>query len=176
MKEEGKHGRRRFCLLPSAFCLAASVLLLPACGFQLRGVANLPFESIYVQAASKSLLAQEIKRAVRAGSSTRVIEQPDQAEVTLQIINELQERQILSLTGGGRVAEYQLRYRVQFRLTDAQKRERIPASEILLSRDYSYRDDQVLSKESEEALYYRDMRSDAVQQLIRRLQVAKLTS
>jgi LPS-assembly lipoprotein len=159
-----------------AFLLAATAVLVAACGFQLRGVATLPFESIYVQAASKSLLAQDIKRAVRSGSSTRVIEQPDQAEVTLQIINELQERQILSLTGGGRVAEYQLTYRVLFRLTDAKKREHIPASEIVLSRDYSYRDDQALTKESEEALLYRDMRGDAVQQLVRRLQAAKLQS
>lgn len=153
-----------------------TAVLLSACGFQLRGVATLPFESIYVQAAPKSLLAQQIKRAVRSGSSTRVAEQPGEAEVTLQIINELQERQILSLTGGGRVAEYELRYRVLFRLTDGKQREHIPASEIVLRRDYSYRDDAALSKESEEALLYRSMRDDAVQQLVRRLQGAKLQS
>jgi LPS-assembly lipoprotein len=166
----------RVILHPSSFILLAATLLVAACGFQLRGVAELPFESIYVQAAPKSLLAQEIMRAVRSGSSTRVAEKPDTAEVTLQIITERQERQILSLTGGGRVAEYQLRYRVMFRLTDMKKREYIPASEIVLSRDYAYRDDQVLSKESEEALLYRDMRSDAVRQLVRRLQVARLKS
>jgi LPS-assembly lipoprotein len=165
-----------FLAHPSSFILLAATLLVAACGFQLRGVATLPFESIYVQAASKSLFAQEIKRAVRSGSSTRVAEQPDQAEVTLQIISELQERQILSITGGGRVAEYQLRYRVLFRLTDAKKREHIPASEIVLSRDYSYQDSAALASESEEALLYRDMRSDAVQQLVRRLQGAKLKS
>jgi LPS-assembly lipoprotein len=131
---------------------------------------------MYVQAAPKSLLAQQIKRAVRSGSSTRVSERPAEAEVILQIVNELQERRILSLTGGGRVAEYELSYRVVFRLTDAQKREHIPASEIVLRRDYSYRDDAALSKESEEALLYRSMRDDAVQQLVRRLQGAKLKS
>jgi LPS-assembly lipoprotein len=161
---------------PSSLIPLAATLLVAACGFQLRGVATLPFESIYVQAAPKSLLAQELKRAVRSGSSTLVAEKPDVAEVTLQIISEAQERQILSLTGGGRVAEYQVRYRIRFRLTDVKQREHIPASEILVSRDYSYRDDQVLSKESEEALLYRDMRGDAVQQLVRRLQAAKLKS
>lgn len=166
----------RVILHPSSFILLAATLLVAACGFQLRGVATLPFESIYVQAAAKSLLAQELKRAVRSGSSTRVAEQPEQAEVTLQILTEAQEKQILSLTVGGRVAEYQLRYRVQFRLTDAKKNEHIPASEIVLSRDYSYRDDQALASESQEALLYRDMRSDAVHQLVRRLQGAKLKS
>src|SRR6185503_8819604 len=135
----------------SSFILLAATLAVAACGFQLRGVATLPFESIYVQAAPKSLFAQQIKRAVRSGSNTRVTDRPEEAEVTLQIITELQERQILSLTGGGRVAEYELRYRIRFRLTDAKQREHIPASEILLRRDYSYRDDAALSKESEEA-------------------------
>jgi LPS-assembly lipoprotein len=168
--------RFRVILHPSSLILLAATLLLAACGFHLRGVAELPFESIYVQAGSKSLLAQDLKRAVRSGSSTRVAEKPEEAQVTLQIINELQEKQILSLTGGGRVAEYELRYRILFRLTDAKQREHIAASEIVLRRDYSYRDDQALASESQEALLYRNMRSDAVEQLVRRLQGAKLKS
>jgi LPS-assembly lipoprotein len=111
---------------------------------------------------------------VQAGGSTRITDAPEQAEVLLQILSEAQEKQILSLTGGGRVSEYQLRYRVLFRLTDSKNREHIPASEILLRRDYSFSDDQALAKESEEAQLYRDMRSDAVRQLVRRLQSAKL--
>ena len=150
--------------------------MLAACGFQLRGVAPLPFHSIFVQAAPTSQLAVQLKRAVQSGSGTRVEERAEQAEVILQIMNELQEKQILSLSGGGRVSEYQLRYRVFFRLTDSKNREHIPASEILLKRDYTFNDAQALSKEAEEALLYRDMRNDAVQQMVRRLQVAKLQS
>jgi LPS-assembly lipoprotein len=164
------------CLLPSAFCLAATVLLLAACGFQLRGTATLPFNSMFVQAAPASLLATQLKQAVVAGSTTRIAERPEQAEVILQILTELQEKQILSLTGGGRVSEYQLRYRVSFRLTDSKNREHIPASEITMRRDYTYNDSLALAAESEEALLYRDMRSDAVSQLLRRLQAAKLKS
>jgi LPS-assembly lipoprotein len=40
----------------------------------------------------------------------------------------------------------------------------------VLRRDYSFNDQEQLSKESEEALLYRDMQTDAVQQLLRRLQ------
>ena len=77
---------------------------------------------------------------------------------------------------GGRVSEFQLRYRVAFRLTDSKNREHIPASEILLWRDYSFNDEQALAKEHEERLLYRHMRDDAVQQLVRRLQAAQLKS
>ena len=156
--------------------MLTAALLLSACGFQLRGAAQLPFNTIFVQAPPTSQFATQVRRAVQAGSSTRLTNAPEQAEVLLQILNEAQEKQILSLSGGGRVSEYLLRYRVSFRLTDSKNREYIPASEIVLRRDYSYNDSQALGAESEEALLYRDMRSDAVSQLLRRLQAARLKS
>lgn len=160
----------------SFIIVLTAAVLLSACGFQLRGTATLPFSTLYVQAAPTSQFATQLRRAVRTGSGTRIAERPEQAEVILQIMNELQEKQILSLTGGGRVSEFQLRYRVSFRLTDSKNREHIPASEIVLRRDYSYSDNQALATESEEALLYRDMRNDAVSQLVRRLQAAKIQS
>ena len=152
------------------------MLLLSACGFQLRSTAQMPFNSIYVQAPPTSQFATQVRRAVQVGSSTRLTNAPEQAEVLLQILSEAQEKQILSLSGGGRVSEYLLRYRVSFRLTDSKNREHIPASEIVLQRDISYSDDQALAKDLGEAQLYRDMRSDAVRQLVRRLQSAKLQS
>jgi len=149
-------------------------VLLAACGFQLRGTAQLPFDSVYVQAPSGSAFALQLKRAVESGTSTRVTDSPGDADVVLQILNELREKQILSLSGGGRVSEFLLRYRVSFRLTDRLNREHIPASEIVLRRDFTYNDDQALAKESEEASLYRNMQSDAVQQLLRRLQATRL--
>jgi LPS-assembly lipoprotein len=160
----------------SFIVMLTAALLLSACGFQLRGTAELPFKTLYVQGASTSPLVLQLKRAVEAGTRTRVTDSPGEAEVVLQILTELQEKQILSLTSGGRVNEFLLRYRVSFRLTDKLNREHIPASEIVLRRDVTFNDQQVLSKEYEEANLYRDMRSDAVQQLLRRLQATKLKS
>ena len=79
-----------------------------------------------------------------------------------------------SLSGAGRVQELQLRYRVSFKLADKTGKEIIPTNEILLKRDLLYNDSDVLGKEQEEALLYRDMQTDAVQQVVRRLQVARL--
>jgi len=171
-----RQGRLQVIIHHSSFIMLTAALLLSACGFQLRGTAQLPFSTIYVQAPPTSQFATQVRRAVQAGSSTRLASAPEQAEVLLQILNEAQEKQILSLSGGGRVSEYLLRYRVFFRLTDSKNREHIPASEIVQQRDFSYSDDQALAKESEEAQLYRDMRNDAVRQLVRRLQAAKLPS
>lgn len=169
---------RTALLSPLASLLAAIVMAmtLAACGFQLRGVAPLPFDSIYVDAPASSYFANQLKRAMRTGSGARVTDRPEQAQVILQILDETQERQILSLSGGGRVGEYLLRYRVAFRLTDRENREHIPATEIVLHRDYSFSDEQALAKQTEEALLFRDMQGDAVHQLVRRLQAARLRS
>lgn len=152
-------------------CTAAS--MLSACGFQLRGSAQLPFSTLHVIGAGNTPLGQELRRALRA-SNVRLEDTPEQAEASLQILSELRERLILSLGGQGRVREYTLRYRLAYRLTSAKSGVITPATEILLKRDISFNDNEVLAKESEEALLYRDMQSDAVQQLIRRLQATKL--
>ena len=154
--------------------LSATLLatLIAGCGFHLRGQAALPFDSIYVSGAPA--FANQIARAMRAGSQTRITNNPKDAQVTLQILAEQRERVILSLSAAGRVREITLRYRVSYRLTDAKGIEYIPASEIVLRRDITYNDTDVLGKEQEENLLYRDMQNDAVQQVVRRLQVAKL--
>lgn len=157
---------------PAALVLVA--MLLSGCGFQLRGAANLPFESLYVQAPTGSQFATQFRRVVAAGSATRVVDDPKAAEATLVLVSEAREKSILSLSGTGRVREFQLRYRMSYRLLDRNAVETVPVSEITLTRDFSFNDQETLSKESEEALLFRDMQNDAVQQLVRRLQVAKI--
>ena len=165
-------GRRgsAFILHPSSLILLAATMLLAACGFHLRGQATLPFESMYISGSPS--FANQLARAVRSGSKTRVTTNPKEAEVTLEVLTEARERSILSLSGSGRVRELQIRYRVSFRVNDKAGKEFIPANEIILKRDLIYSDTDVLGKEQEEALLYRDMQNDAVQQVMRRLQVA----
>ena len=123
-----------------------------------------------VQADRVSPFANELRRAVARGSGTRIVDDPKAAQATLLVVDDVREKVILSLSGGGRVREYQLRYRVSYRLIDADKRELRPRTQIQLSRDVSYNDNDTLAKESEENLLYRDMQTDAVSQLLRQLQ------
>lgn len=148
-------------------------VLLAACGFQLRGAASLPYETLHIQATSGSQFANQLRRTIINGSQTRVVDNPKEAQATVQLLGEAREKSILSLSGGGRVREYQLRYRVSYRVVGRDNRETIARTEIALRRDLSYNDNDTLSKESEEALLYRDMQSDAVSQLMRQLQAAR---
>jgi LPS-assembly lipoprotein len=156
--------------------LLLALLLLGACGFHLRGSAQLPFSSLYVQVSNATQLGHELKRVLRA-NDVRLSDTAAGAEATLVILSEIREKQILSLGGQGRVREYQLRYRMAYQLNDTKKKTIItPPTEILLKRDISFNDNEALAKESEEALLYRDMQTDAVQQLLRRLQATKVAA
>ncbi|MEX0960721.1 MAG: LPS assembly lipoprotein LptE [Burkholderiales bacterium] len=149
-------------------CLA---MMLSGCGFKLRGQADLPFETIYVQTDGFSIFGNELRRAIQAGTQTKLVDRPDHAEVVLRIVEEQQERHILSISSAGRVREFELRYRVAYRLTDRAAIDIVPPGELSLRRDLTYDDTEVLAKESEEQLLFEDMKSDAVQQMLRRLSV-----
>ncbi|MNV80072.1 LPS-assembly lipoprotein RlpB [compost metagenome] len=96
------------------------------------------------------------------------------AQTIMDLIQEQQERVVVGLNASGQVRELQLRLRVKFRLRTPTGVELIPETEILQERDISYNETIALAKEAEEALLYRTMRTDIVQQLLRRLAVAKL--
>ena len=147
-------------------------LVTAACGFQLRGQAKLPFETLYVAIPQVSELGTELKRNIIAGTHTKLVNDPAQAQAILDLISEDRGKSILSFDTSGRVREFQLRYRISFRVRDARGRDYLPQSEIRLTRDISFNDAQVLSKESEELLLFRDMQSDMVQQILRRLAAA----
>jgi len=147
-------------------------LVTAACGFQLRGQATLPFETLYVAIPDISPLGIELKRNIIAGTHTRLARNPAEAQATLSVTSEERGKTILSFDTSGQVREFQLRYRLSFRVRDARGRDYLPQSEIRLTRDISYSNTQVLAKESEELLLFRDMQSDMVQQILRRLAAA----
>jgi len=146
-------------------------LLLYACGFQLRGTSDLPFESVYVSGTGG--IALDIRRSIRSGSRTRVVDDPKTAQAVLEFTQESRQKDILSLSAAGRVREYRLLYRVGFRVHDGKGGEYLPVSTLQLARDITYSDTDVLAKETEEQLLYRDMQSDIVRQIMRRLAEAR---
>lgn len=146
--------------------------LAAGCGFKLRGTADVPFDTLYVPGAGAGL-ALELKRNIEAGTQVSVRDDPKKAAAILDITQETREREILSLTGTGRVREFTLRYRVGFRVHDGKGFDYVPANTITLVRDVTYNDAEILAKEAEEQLLYRDMQSDMVQQILRRLASAR---
>lgn len=164
--------RRTFLTYAST---ATALALLSACGFHLRGSngeANLPFKTMQLGFAETSTLGAELRRNIRA-NGTEVVTDPARAEAILEVVNETRDKVVLSLNSQGRIREYTLLYKFVFRVRDNKGQVLLPPTEIVLKRDISFNESQALAKEAEEGLLYRDMQSDLVQQILRRLVALK---
>ncbi len=151
------------------------LFLLTACGFKLRGqISSLPFKSMYISAPEGHTIGMDLERAVGASSTTKVTTNAVEAEAVLEVVSAIHERVILSLSGGGRVRDFNLIYRVVYRLVDKQGIEIIPNTEIAITRILPFLDAQILAKEAEEKLLQKDMQADAIQQIIWRLSAIKM--
>ena len=147
-------------------------LTLAGCGFQLRGSAQVPFNSLYIPNA-RTGIGLELKRNIEAGTQAKIVDDPKTADAILELSGEAREKIILSLGGTGRVREFRLRYSISYRVHDGKGGEYVPASTVNLTRDITFNDAEILAKEAEEQLLVRDMQSDMVQQLLRRLSLAQ---
>ena len=156
-----------------ALLLAAAV---SACGFKLRGSTdayNMPFASIFLAFPDTSPLGNELKRNLRAGDRVVILPTQEGAEARFEVLSEGRNKAILSLNNLGRVREYLLSYTLVFQLRDASGNLMLGPTEITLRRNLTFSEEAVLAKEGEEELLYRDMQSDLVQQIIRRLAAVK---
>lgn len=145
-------------------------LVLGGCGFKLRGSQKFAFSTIAIMPNPGGSVAIELRRSF--GGAVRVLapdEPLNKAQVVLDILQEQREKTVVGVNSSGQVREFQLRIRVRFRVRTPQGQELAPDSEILQQRDISFNESAVLAKEAEEGLLYRDMQSDIVQQLMRRL-------
>jgi LPS-assembly lipoprotein len=168
--------QRRMVLRGAAALVAAGIL--SGCGFQLRGSGGtytMPFKSIYLGFSDNSALGTELKRNLRAIDQVVIADKATDAEAQLIVLAETRNKSILSLNSLGRVREYLLTYTLSYTVRDAKGAVLAPPTEISLRRNMAFDETQVLAKESEEALLYRDMQSDLVQQVIRRLAAMKNT-
>jgi LPS-assembly lipoprotein len=151
--------------------LAAALvaLTLASCGFHLRGPQPLAFSSLYVGTNQYSDLGAALRRQVTLSGTTKVEENEAVADARLQILANERTREILSLTATGKVREYELSQRIRFRLVSKTNEELIPPTNLVVRREYTFNDELILGKEQEEALLFRDMEADLIQQVMRRL-------
>ena len=162
----------------AALALAAG-LALSACGFHLRGSDgsyNLPFNKIYVGLPVSSSLAIDLKRNIRAIGTTEIADDAASADGIIDVLTvpgASRGKSILSLNTNGRVREYQLSYTILFKVRDNVGNQLLGPTQITLTRPITFSETQLLAKETEEEMLYRNMQADLVQQMLRRLVALK---
>ncbi len=173
-------------LLVNSLVGLALTTTLAGCGFQLRGQSQLPFESAYVESQGSPLeygdrnerspsLSTSLAASLRQSLATqnKLAANAKDAPARIILNNESLTKTILALSGGGKVREYRLIYKVTIKVINAAGEELIAASEIQLNRDFSYSDAEILAKKAEEATLIRGMEQEALRQILRRLSYIK---
>jgi len=146
-------------------------LLVTGCGFHPRGMSEVTFKTISIQGNSLSM-SRELRQTLKS-NGIRVIENPEDAALLFEMINENNEKRILSLSGGGTVREYELVYKVSFRTRLPNTPLWSEAQTVQSRRNFSYNDKALLAKLDEENKLNADMHSEVVREIMRRLSAIK---
>jgi LPS-assembly lipoprotein len=149
--------------------VALGAAALAGCGFHLRGTQTLPVSSIYLALPVNSPIGAEMTRLLRSSTNTKVVTDRQQAQAIFELLGETREREVLAINSQGRATEYQIRLRIRFRVLDHSAGELIEPTDLMTRRDITFNESDLLAKESEEGLLYRDMQSDLVRQMVSRL-------
>ncbi|WP_306605743.1 LPS assembly lipoprotein LptE [Azonexus sp.] len=158
-------------LLPALILAAA----LAGCGFHLRGSGSstLPYKTMYIALPETAEVRVWLERYIKGSGETQIVGDGKLAEAVFQQLEDSRQKTILSVNAQGRVREYRLQLNYRFRLVNGKGEEIVAPTEVALSRDISFDDSNVLAKDLEEGLLWRDMNNDLVNQLMRRLTIIK---
>ena len=145
------------------------VAAIAGCGYQLRGTALLPPELGAVHITGPRDISIAIARLLD-GAGVRVEPTRDSAGTMLQISDEQLDRRVLSIhPDTGKESEFELAYRVKFRVTDADGEELVPEQTVSLLRDYVFDVRAVLGKRREQEVLHAEMRRDAAARIVERI-------
>lgn len=150
-------------------CIALCTVVA-ACGFRLKGVSPLPFETLYTNIAENSAFGAQIRRAIVASSPhTRFVSEPADAQARLTQISSEQSLREVSIDAQGLVEEYELTLVFVFQLTDAGGRVILPPTTLTTTREIPYDATVVQAKQGEIGALFLEMQQSQVDRIVRRI-------
>jgi LPS-assembly lipoprotein len=151
----------------------AGMTFLAACGFHLRGEPEVGVRRLFISAVGPSSVQVDVRRLLSSGP-TRFVRAPQEAEAHLHILQEGREKTVYTITGAGRVYEYQLRLFVRYELLKPGREEPVIEPTTVESRRLiTYSATAPTAKEAEEQLLYKDMQLDLARQILRHVAAVK---
>jgi LPS-assembly lipoprotein len=147
----------------------APVSGLIGCGYRLRGMVDLPFKAIAITGNPSPPLRADLQTAILTGTATKVAINPIDADLILDITNDITGREILAFNASGQISAYRLNIRVGFRAFDKAGTDIIPESEIFITRDMDFSVSTVLASDAQMQTFLGLMRRDLAVQILRRI-------
>jgi LPS-assembly lipoprotein len=150
----------------------APVMGLIACGYRLRGMVDLPFKVIAITGNPSPPLRADLQTAILTGTDAKVAINPKDADLILEITNDINGREILAYNSSGQISAYRLNIRVGFRAFDVAGAEIVPEAEIYMTRDMDFSVTTVLATDVQIQQFLGLMRRDLAIQILRRVSAA----
>ncbi|MCX7098229.1 MAG: LPS assembly lipoprotein LptE [Methylococcales bacterium] len=147
-------------------------LSLSACGYHPRGAIQLPtgMNNVYMEGGSSQL--QNHFKSAMAVSSVPVASSPEKAGIIVRIFDEDSQRRVMSLSSGGTANDFELGYRFEYELVDANDRILSARQPIEIKREYYNNQLAIIAKDSEEMVIRDEMYQQAVRMIINRASIA----
>jgi LPS-assembly lipoprotein len=152
--------------------IALPVLFTSACGFKLRGSVSIPYRVIAITGVPSPLLRADLEMMILTGSDSKVANSAKDADLILEIISEVNSREILAYNAAGQISAYRLNSRVAFQATDQNGADVVSESEIYVTRDMDFSVSTVLATDVQQQQFTNAMRMDLSLQILRRISAA----
>ena len=144
------------------------LLMITSCGFHLRGMTEISFKTISLEGKELSF-TKNLKKTL-ASNKVSIILPTENPELRIELLSEESEKRILSLSGQGLVREFEIFYRVRYRIKTIDRETWSQENIIETRRDFTFSDSNLIGKEEEERQLNESMRNEAITNLFNQIQ------
>lgn len=145
------------------------LLMITSCGFHLRGMTEISFKTISLEGKELSF-TKNLKKTL-ASNKVAIILPTENPELRIELLSEETEKRILSLSGQGLVREFEIFYRVRYRIKTIDSETWSQENILETRRDFTYSDSNLIGKEEEERQLNESMRNEAITNLFDQIQL-----
>ncbi len=150
------------------FITLLMLLMITSCGFHLRGMTEISFKTISLEGKELSF-TKNLKKTL-ASNKVSIILPTENPELRIELLSEESEKRILSLSGQGLVREFEIFYRVRYRIKTIDSETWSQENIIETRRDFTFSDSNLIGKEEEERQLNESMRNEAITNLFNQIQ------
>jgi LPS-assembly lipoprotein len=147
------------------------LIVITSCGFHLRGMTEISYKTISLEGKELSL-TKNLKKILNT-NKVAIVSSTENPELRVEFLSEESEKRILSLSGQGLVREFEIFYRVRYRIKASDSEIWNQENLIETRKDFTYSDSNLIGKEEEERQLNEAMRIEAITSLFNQIQVVK---
>ena len=147
------------------------LLIISSCGFHMRGMTEISFKTISLEGKELSF-TKNLKKVLNS-NKVAIVSSTENPELRVELLSEESEKRILSLSGQGLVREFEIFYRVRYRVKTIDSEIWSQENIIESRKDFTYSDSNLIGKEEEERQLNEAMHNEAITNLFNQIQLIK---